>query len=375
MYAKVRPMFIARGDTRLVIVTDWRQKSDHDLDAEQGPRGHVLELWKLGRFALGPTYRAATRIALFDYGAKPAAREAAHARAKWVAWLEANRPQAVLVVPTPDSTLGAEPAHLKGTQCWQALRAPDTLDAMRGTRWTHPTGSAITALFPIAKRVKELQRWLMVQWMRAWAMPTLELGRHAIHPGAKMLRLMASMRDRPLAVDLEFHPGKDLITAVGLSDGRASVSIPFDRYTPRNTGVVERGLSDYAEGETIRGALAALIRAPTAKFAHNFTADIPRLEGRGLQVGGPLHDTFAAHAIAFPELRHGLQHAAASLLPVPPWKSIYRPARLARGITRDDAEFWTACPRSLRFYNCRDAYFTHKLAQTVLPYVGVNDVF
>lgn len=368
-------MFIARGDTRLVIVTDWRQKSDYDLDAEQGKRGYVLELWKLGRFALGADYSRCTRIALFDYGARPTAPQAAHVRAKWVAWLASHRPQAVLVVPTPDSTLGAEPTHLRGTQCWQALRAPDTLDSMRGTRWLTAEGSAVTALFPIAKRVKELQRWSMVQWMRAWAMPTLELGRHAIYPGAKMLRLIDSMRGRPLAVDLEFHPGKDVITAVGLSDGRSAVSIPWDAYTPRNTGVVERGLSAYGEGESIRRALQALIRAPTAKFAHNFTADIPRLEGRGLQVGGPLHDTFAAHAIAFPELRHGLQHAAASLLPVPPWKSVYRPSRLARGITRDDAEFWLGSGTELRKYNAKDAFYTARLARAVLPYVGVDDVF
>lgn len=368
-------MFIARGSTRLAIVTDWRQKSDADLDAEQGRHDHVLELWKLGRFALGPDYNACTRIALFDYGAKPRAHDAALERARLVAWIIEHRPEAVLIVPTPDSTMGAEAQHLKGTQCWQALRAPDTLDAMRGTRWLYNERTRITALFPIARRIKELQRWQSVQWMRAWAMPTLDLGPRAIYPGAKMLRLMEAMRGKPLAVDLEFHPGKDIITAIGLSDGEHAVSIPWDRYTPRNTDTVERGLKSYGEAEQVMALLTELLGAPTAKFAHNFTADIPRLEGRGLQVHGELHDTFAAHAIAFPELRHGLQHAAASLLPVPPWKSIYRPARLSKGITRDDAEFWTADPLALRLYNCRDSFFTWHLAKAVLPYVEVNDVF
>lgn len=365
-------MFIARGSTRLVIVTDWRLKSDADLDAEQGALGHVLDMWPLGRFALGPDYNACTRIALFDYGAKPTAVQAAHVRAKWVRWVEENRPEVVLVVPTPDSTMGGEAPHLKGTQCWQALRAPDTLDAMRGTRWNYLPGTVVTALFPIAKRVKELQRWSLVQWMRAWAMPTLDLTRHTIYPGAKMLRLMESMRGKPLAIDLEFHPGKDIVTAIGLSDGECAVSIPWDAYTPRNTGTIEPGLKSYAESKSVEGALCGLLAGGAPKVAHNFTADIPRLTARGFQVNGKLHDTFAAHAIAFPELRHGLQHACASLLPVPPWKSVYRPARLARGITRDDAEFWIADPLALRRYNCRDAFFTHNLARAVLPYVEAS---
>jgi len=215
----------------------------------------------------------------------------------------------------------------------------------------------------------------MALWLRSADMPTLLLHdeRTAIYPGLPMLSMLESMHGKPLAVDLEFNPSADIVTAIGVSDGEHAVSIPWDRYRPRNTEVDELGLSDYGPiRRDIRRVLRKLLKAPTAKIAHNFVADIPRLERRGFIVSGDLHDTFAAHAIAWPELRHGLQHAVASVVPCPPWKSLYRPARLARGITREDAEFWTADPLALRRYNCRDAFYTLHLARHILPHVGVS---
>lgn len=365
-------MFVAGRSRKLVIIADWRLKTDGDLDRNEPERTHVLEFWKFGRWCLGRRYAPATRIALFDYGEKPSNAEAAKRREALVAWLEANRPERVYIIPTPDSTMGAEAVALKGTHCWNALRAPDTLEAMRGTRWMYRPGVEVTPLFPVAKRVKELQRWSMAMWLRAAAMPTLHLPeeRASIHPSLKMLELMESMRGKPLAVDLEFNPSIDIVTAIGLSDGVSAVSVPWDRYLPRNNETCEKGLNDYGRIRTdIRRTLRHLLADRTCKIAHNFVADIPRLTTRGFEVNGKLHDTFAAHAIALPELRHGLQHAAASLLPVPPWKSLYKPSRLARGITRDDAEFWVADPEALRSYNTKDAFYTWHLARAVLPHV------
>lgn len=368
-------MFVSEGEPGYpIIVTDWRLKSDAELDVtepDQAP--HVLEFWKLGRFALGRGYEKCTRIALFDYQAQPSTLDAAEARAALEKFLVFSDDSAVFIIPTPSSTMGAEATHLKGTHCWAALHAPDTLEAMRGCRWSYHNHQ-VTPLYPIAKRVKELQRWSMVQWMRAWRMPTLRLGvRHyATAPSSLMVEFMKSMEGKPLAVDLEFNPQIDIVTAVGLSDGVSAVSIPWDRYLPRNNEEHEPGLESYEEAEQIRSVLASLLAAPTKKIAHNFVADIPRLTKRGFTVNGELVDTFAAHAIALPELRHGLQHAAASLLPVPPWKSIYKPSRLARGITRDDAEFWIADPIALRDYNCRDAFYTWHLARAVLPHVEME---
>jgi hypothetical protein len=365
-------MYASRGDANTVIITDWRLKTDGELDeSEPNHAPHVLGFWKFGRWCMGRAWHNVTRIALFDYGEQPSNAEAALRRAKLVAWLHERKPTRVYVVPTPDSTMGAESVALKGTHCWQALRAPDTLEAMRGTRWRLNEETEVVALYPIAKRVKELQRWVMANWLRAHRMPTLELtdGYAEIHPGARMVGFLEAMRGQPLAVDLEFNPSNDIVTAIGLSDGVRAVSIPWDRYLPRNNEEWERGLHEYAEHKSIVTLLRELLAADTIKVAHNFVADIPRLEARMFKVGGKLHDTFAAHAIAFPELRHGLQHAAASLLPCPPWKSLYKPSHLNRGLTRDDAEFWIADPHSLRSYNCRDAFYTHHLARAVLPHV------
>lgn len=365
-------MYVSRGHHGTVIVTDWRLKTDGQLDESEPTHApHVLEFWKLGKFALGTSWHTTTRIALFDHGEQVSNAEAALRRAKFVEWLHEHRPARVFIVPTPDSTMGAEAVSLKGTHAWAALRAPDTLEAMRGTRWALNKHTEIIALFPIAKRVKELQRWCMVNWLRAHRMPTLVLPEAymRIDPSEDMCALMAAMLGRPLAIDLEFNPQADIVTAIGLSDGRFAVSIPWDRYLPRNNEEWERGLHEYPEHGGIVHLLRHLLAADTPKVAHNFVADIPRLEKRMFKVNGTLHDTFAAHAIAFPELRHGLQHAAASVLPVPPWKSLYKPSHLARGITRDDAEFWIADPRALRAYNCRDAFYTWHLARAVLPHV------
>lgn len=368
-------MFISRGDNQTVIVCDWRLKTDSELD-ESEPKSapHVQAFWKFGRWCMGRAWHRTTRIALFDHGETPTNAEAALRRARLVAWVQEVKPRRVFIVPTPDSTMGADAVGLKGTHCWQALRAPDTLEAMRGTRWVLNENTEVIGLFPAAKRVKELQRWLMANWLRAHKMPTLELkaSNLEIHPGNRMVRFLKGMRGASLSVDLEFNPSVDIVTAIGLSDGVRAVSVPWDRYMPRNSGEWERGLHEYQAHGEIVALLRELLAADTVKVAHNFVADIPRLEARMFKVNGKLHDTFAAHAIAFPELRHGLQHAAASVLPVPPWKSLYRPAHLARGLTRDDAEFWVADPLALREYNTRDAFYTWHLARAVLPHVEVH---
>lgn len=368
-------MFVSRGDNGVAILADWRFKTDRELDESEPERApHVNAFWKLGRWSMGRAWHRTTRIALFDHGEEPSNAEAAHRRAKLIEWLQERRPHRVYVVPTPDSTMGAEGVALKGTHCWQALRAPDTLDAMRGTRWRFNAHTEIVPLHPIAKRVKELQRWTTANWLRAHGMRTLEIdpAQAIIEPGDKMMDALDRMWGAPLAVDLEFNPSADIVTAIGLSDGERAVSVPWDRYLPRNNEEWERGLHEYDCHKGVVHLLRRLLAADTVKVAHNFVADIPRLEARMFKVGGKLHDTFAAHAIGFPELRHGLQHACASMLPVPPWKSLYKPSHLARGLTRDDAEFWIADPHALREYNCRDAYYTWHLARAVLPHVGAR---
>lgn len=367
-------MHIANPGHPLVVVSDYTLPTDKGLD-ESEPQGapHVLDMWQFGRHVLGRAWGQVTRVALWHPTDKPTVKQAQQRRDEFVCWLIKSGCTSLFVLPTPDSTMGGPATPLRGSQAWQALSPPDALDAMRGARWLRD-GIEVTVGYPMAKRAKELHRWCNARWLRALGMPTLhpEKGRTSIMPGPHMLRLMGDMAGHALALDLEFHPGKDLVTAVGLSDGTSAVSIPFDGYYPRNNENFEPPLASYEHGHQVLETLRYLLAYPTAKIAHNFTADVPRLERRGLHVGGALHDTFAAHAIAFPELRHGLQAAAASMLPVPPWKSEFKPKRLAKGITRDDIEYWVASPQLLRKYNVLDSLYTRLLADAVLPHVGVK---
>ena len=367
-------MKVANPGHPLVVVSDYTLPTDLGLD-ESEPQGapHVLDMWQFGRHVLGRAWHSTTRVALWHPTDKPTVKQAQQRRDDFVCWLITSGCKALFVLPTPDSTMGGPATPLRGSQAWQALSPPDALDAMRGTRWQRD-GIEVTVGFPMARRAKELHRWCNARWLRALAAPTLHPGegRTSIMPGPQMLRLMGDMAAKPLAIDLEFHPGDDIITAVNLSDGDAAISMPFDGYYPRNNENFEPPLASYEHGPQVLETLRYLLAYPTAKIAHNFTADVPRLERRGLHVRGPLHDTFAAHAIAFPELRHGLQAAAATLLPIPPWKSLYKPKRLAKGITRDDTEFWTADPLALRSYGVLDGYYTLHLARAVLPHVGVS---
>ena len=367
-------MRVANPGQALAIVSDYTLTTDVGLDESEPEHApHVLDMWRYGRHVLARAWPLVSRVALWRPTDTPTTREAAQRREEFVAWLVKSGVRKLFVLPTPDASLGGPAMPLRGTQAWIALGPPDTIDAMRGTRWLRE-GVEVTVGYPLAKRSKELHRWCNARWLRALGGDTLrpETDNVAHMPSEHMLDLMAAMAGRPLAVDLEFHPGEDIVTAVGLSDGVHAVSLPMDSYYPRNNPDRELGLSEYELGRPLLEAMRTLLAAPTAKVAHNFVADIPRLERRNLNVGGPLHDTFAAHAIAFPELRHGLQHAAASMLPCPPWKSLYKPSRLARGITRDDVEYWTARGDELRRYNYLDAFYTLNLARSVLPHVGVS---
>jgi hypothetical protein len=367
-------LLIANPGHPHVVVADYALTTDAGLDlSEPHNAPHVLDLWQFGRKALGRAWQRTTRVALWRPTDKPTTKQAQQRRDAFVRWLIQSGARHLFVLPTPDSTLGGPQTPLRGSQAWQALTPPDALDAMRGARWNRD-GLEVTVGYPCARRAKELHRWCNARWLRAMGLPTLlpDPKNLAHEPCELMLKLMGKMAGKPLALDLEFHPGDEIITAVGLSDGTHAVSIPFDSYWPRNNERKEPGLSSYPLGRQVMSALRVLLAFAAPKIAHNFTADVPRLTRRGFEVGGALHDTFAAHAIAFPELRHGLQAAAASMLPIPPWKSLYRPKRLAKGITRDDVEFWVADPRGLRRYNALDAFFTHNLARAVLPHVGVS---
>ncbi len=364
-------MLVASPGQPVAIVTDWQSKSDRDLDLSARREGpHVLHLWHLGRQAIGRGYYHTTRIALFRYGTTPDRREVAQARIALRQYLDDHAPERVVVIPTPDAQLSEGASAVTGTVCWSALGAPDSLGAMRLTHWRRgPT--SVVPIYPIARRVKELQMYASAMALQRVTGPILDPACVVTEVGLPMVAALGELAGKPLAVDLEFVPGRDIVTAINVSDGRVAVSLPYHAYIPYAHQEAEPSLDSYVYGRDVRQCVADLLAAPSVKYCHNFVADVPLLYKLGFEVGGKVLDTFAAHAVAFPELPHGLQAAAASLANVPPWKSVYKPT-VGVGVGRDDDEYWVADPKGLREYGAKDAFYTWHLAQHVLPWVGID---
>lgn len=364
-------MLVANAGQPVVVVTDWQSRSDRTLDMSERRAGpHVLHLWRLGRRALGQAFYHTTRIALFQHGTMPDRREVAQARIALRRYLDDHTPERLVVVPTPDAQLGEGASVVTGTVCWSALGAPDSLGAMRLAHWRRGSTSVVP-IYPMARRVKDLQMYASAMALRRVGAPALEPSTTVTDVGLPMLAALGSLAGKPLAVDLEFVPGRDVVTAINLSDGCTAVSLPYHSYTPYAHQEAEPALDSYTYGVDVRAEVAKLLAAPTVKYCHNFVADVPLLYKLGFTVKGRVLDTFAAHAIAFPELPHGLQAAAASLANVPPWKSLYKPS-VGTGVGREDEEFWVADPAGLRDYGAKDAFYTWHLAQHVLPWVGID---
>ncbi len=335
-------------------------------------------MWSFGKHVFNwKRWPRVTRVALFSPGDMPSRAEIAAKRVTFARFVEATQPRHVLVIPTPDAQMGERATSVTGTQVWTALGPPDSLSEMRGTWWQFNESTYVTPLHPIARRVKEMHKWQMANWIKR-ACENKPLVPGLIHTSQTLEAAyhIGDMACGPVAVDLEFLPSSGKIMAIGISDGRRSVSVPWDSFVPAGSNKRTRALLDQTcesrrTGEKIIKALAMCLASSFPKYAHNFVADIPLLKRLGFVVNGPVLDTYAAHAIAFPESRHALQLAAADLLCVPPWKSLYKP-RTEKYINKEDEEYWTCDPLALRDYNAKDAFYTWHLAQKVFGYVGID---
>jgi hypothetical protein len=309
---------------------------------------------------------------LFEYNQPVTAGARADALKQLSTYLLRQKPRVCIVIP---NELQAQEKQGM-TNCWAAFDTPDSAAEMRGTFFEYAPQQFVMPVHSRSPTLKVLQ--LMQQrrfYERSYrvayeACELLTCEFKHTEPGAEMLATLYAMVNRPLAIDIENIESRDLITAIGVSDGRYAVSVPWAAFVPHGRSEVEPGWQQCFSGPECREALRYLFAKPTVKYLHNHTFDVPRLAREGLHVAGEIHDTFAAHAIAFPELRHGLQHAAADMMAVRPWKSAWHPK--LTGITREDEEFWSCDPLALRDYNCDDCFHTWHLAQRVLPCVGVS---
>lgn len=388
----------------LCLVTDVRLKYDKDLQEEEGG-SPVFREWGFGKAVLGRAWAGVTRIALYDYGAdtealtpewvkelerlcvqypkrkrsalekQVLARQRERIRTELRAHLNEARYPCTIIL----QTRGAEQKNkeefgdakgLKGTTAWLAMPAPDSLPEMAGCVWESPYGPIMPMLNPInyEKVHGEAMRRQMKGALAICLGHAAVLRPPLIHyeDTEEARTALRRMRGFPIAVDIESYSTQDLITAIGISDGITSVSVPWDSFTPFGQSEPEPGATPDA-----RALVEELLAADTPKIFHNYTYDVPFLERKGVPVGGVIHDTYAMHGVVYKQWRHGLQRACASELLIPPWKSIWHPKAPPAGLCKDDAEWWILEPLALRQYNAHDAFYTFCLYSALKWKVGL----
>lgn len=384
----------------MCIITDARFKYDKELQEAQGGQP-VLREWAFGKAALGqPAWASCTRIALYDYledtEAAPTGLSTKRARthvagmraakrAELLSHLMENKYSIIVVLQTRGAEVKSkddfgDAVGLKGTMCWSALDTPDSLPEMAGTVWESPYGRVMGLLNPVNHEYvhgEAIRRHLIgahgLATGKAQVLepdPDMTGANNIIQRHGLLGELFCNLTkdiDTPLAVDIESYSTDNLITAIGISDGVVSVSVPWDSFTPYGTSELELGRSQ-AQERLVKNILAS--NCP--KIFHNYTYDVPFLEAKGCPVGGTIHDTMALHGIVYKQWRHGLQRACATELLIPPWKSIWHPKHPPSGLSKDDAEWWILEPTALREYNAKDAFYTWHLANALAWKAGVK---
>lgn len=380
-------MFVDRPSSPngLLLVCDVRLKHDRDLQASQGGQP-VMRHWPFGVQCLGKReWERTTRVALYDYGedVKKVKDERVTVlkdllgTSKWGAVAVLQTRSAARKADKKDADDVGDALHLTGTHCWQAMKAPDRLPDMAGCIWQTSWGPTIGVLNPVNYEYvyRELVRRHLCLALHAAVNgdPTLYVEAlnykrdKARYDALCQLAYSASM-GRSIAVDIESNPETNALTAIGFSDGLTIVSMNVDPYRIFRSDAVEAGATDK---ELV--AIQQLLAENCPKLFHNYSFDVPELRARGWAVNGSLHDTMAMHATVYKQWPHGLQKACAHELPVPPWKSEYKPEYAKKyGLTRNDAGYWTGDPLKLRFYNGQDSFYTWHLGRALASKVGIQ---
>jgi hypothetical protein len=180
-----------------------------------------------------------------------------------------------------------------------------------------------------------------------------------ITPDDRMLAALRSMGPL-IAFDIETLgkcPLTSPISAIGISDGQRTVSIPWVSYTNRHghhTGIEK---SKEATHVAIRAALKQCLESRREKGGHNKNYDIPGIQALGISIGECEWDSLDAYKILYPELAGNLEAVGAHLMTLPTlWKTEFRAGR--DGDDRDGAEFTESPQEHLLVYNGRDSFVT-----------------
>lgn len=203
---------------------------------------------------------------------------------------------------------------------------------------------------------------------RAWRLandkfPSWQWPDFHLHVSETTLQALLEMhaQGRPVALDVENIPGADTLTALGLSNGALTVSVPLDRYEAVAGTVVGDLRRDYGPlGERIFQAISAILADPAlVKIAHNGAHDLAIFHVKGMVVRNYAFDTLLAHAVVAQQQPHDLGYVAMSYFAAPRWKSDWG---VLDGDAKSLGDKWVKRdPLQLRTYNARDVFMTRLL--------------
>lgn len=341
------------GQNGLAIVVDTRSRADQLENC-------VLRNWRLGKEALGFVDWARTlRIALRENDTAPwTAKQTGEAKDAVVGKLRSARIKCVVPVQSP-----ANPGVRQVHSAWNLLGHGGNPYKWAGTVERGPDWAVAPILHP--NNYEAVYGWLITRWLRqALALAQGKLSPLAwphidLHPEKSTFNATADIAKKslPCAVDIETDMAGTMVTAIGLSDGEHTVSVPWHRFhISGSNGEYEPALGEYTQGDAIQRKVLQILESPRQeKILHNGTFDVLQLAKHGIRLQGFTCDTLLAHRVVYPQYRHGLQQACATEFCVEPWKSLFHPPKVK------GEDEWLGCPINLRTYNGKDTYATWQL--------------
>lgn len=353
------------GENGLAIIVDARTKADRE-------DGGCLDTSRWRHFLGDREWKRTLRVALREYGTEPfRAKDLPEVKVEVDRLLHKQGITTLLLMQSP-----AHPGIRQVHSAWNLYGHTGSPYKWAGTVQKREAFYICPILNP--SNYEDVYEWIIRRWFqqahavargRVTPMPWPEV-LHTVPNEAMVSALTELCEDHvsPLAIDIETNTGGTIITAIGLSNGKVTVSTPWDGFHISGTDNEEPSLRSYAHGERIEQLTLECLRAVTPKILHNGAFDVYELSKRNIHVSNFKYDTLLMHRVAFPQYRHGLQQAAASVFCVSPWKCLWKPPNTVRGSGED---VWLSDPYAMRNYNGQDAYATWQLYHHLRGKVGI----
>ena len=204
--------------------------------------------------------------------------------------------------------------------------------------------------------------------LQRWVWPDFDL-----HPNASMVRALKRMlkSPRPVACDLETG-GTEFkhspVRVVGLSNGRDTISSPWEAFTSKRHGS-SPDLLEYPHGQEIADLIYEILETKRL-VGQNFGYDLLMLKHQ--MDCDVFHnywfDTLLAHRVVAPRLPHRLGFMATMEYHCPNWKTEFGDATEKRGLEK----YFERPAIELRVYNAQDAYMTYLLIAPLMKRLGIT---